>query len=145
MSSVDLANSMTASQPPGQAAKERRRWWPRAAVGLLLLALCLGWFLLPLREWIEALQSWLLGLGLWGVLIFTMTLIVVTFLPARLEGLERVGMIQRRKLPPPASVQIYELTPWGYEAEIILKELGRWATPALRCMIRRCPCRLRRS
>jgi uncharacterized membrane protein YdjX (TVP38/TMEM64 family) len=33
-------------------------------------------------EWIEASQSWLLGLGLWGVLIFTMILIVVTFLPA---------------------------------------------------------------
>ena len=44
--------------------------------------LCLGWFLLPLREWIEALQSWLLGLGLTGVLIFVLILIVVTFLPA---------------------------------------------------------------
>jgi uncharacterized membrane protein YdjX (TVP38/TMEM64 family) len=72
---------MTASRP-GQAPEERRRWWPWAAVGFLLLVLCLGWFLLPLREWIEALQSWLLGLGLWGVLIFTMILIVVTFLPA---------------------------------------------------------------
>jgi len=50
--------------------------------GFLLLALCLGWFLLPLREWIQSSQSWLLGLGLWGVLIFTMILIVVTFLPA---------------------------------------------------------------
>ena len=49
-------------------------------------------------------------------------------LAQRLEGLERVGIIQRRKLPPPASVQIYELTPWGYEAEVILQELGRWAT-----------------
>ena len=49
-------------------------------------------------------------------------------LAQRLERLERVGIIQRRKLPPPASVQIYELTPWGYEAEIILQELGRWAT-----------------
>jgi uncharacterized membrane protein YdjX (TVP38/TMEM64 family) len=47
-----------------------------------LLALCLGWFLLPLREWIEALQSWLLGLGVTGVLIFALILIVVTFLPA---------------------------------------------------------------
>ena len=44
--------------------------------------LCLGWFLLPLREWIKALHSWLLGLGLWGVLIFTLILILVTFLPA---------------------------------------------------------------
>ena len=80
--SVDLSSSIVGSRPPGQAAKERRRWWPWAAVGLLLLLLCLGWFLLPLREWIEALQSWLLGLGLWGVMIFTMILIVVTFLPA---------------------------------------------------------------
>jgi uncharacterized membrane protein YdjX (TVP38/TMEM64 family) len=59
-----------------------RRWWPWAAVGFLLLVLCLGWFLLPLREWIEALQSWLWGLGLLGVLIFMSILIVVTFLPA---------------------------------------------------------------
>ena len=46
----------------------------------------------------------------------------------RLEGLERAGVVQRRVLPPPASVQVYELTPWGYEAEVILRELGRWAT-----------------
>ena len=65
-----------------QTAKKLPRWWPWAAVGSLLLALCLGWFLLPLREWMEALQSWLLGRGLWGVLIFTSILIVVTFLPA---------------------------------------------------------------
>jgi DNA-binding HxlR family transcriptional regulator len=46
----------------------------------------------------------------------------------RLEGLESIGVVQRRMLPPPASVQIYELTAWGYEAEVILRELGRWAT-----------------
>jgi uncharacterized membrane protein YdjX (TVP38/TMEM64 family) len=80
--SFDLTNPIAASRPPGQEAKEGRRWWPWAAVGLLLLVLCLGWFLLPLREWIEALQSWLLGQGLWGVMIFTMILIVLTFLPA---------------------------------------------------------------
>jgi len=54
--------------------------------------------------------------------------ISANILAQRLGGLERVGIIQRRKLPPPASAQIYELTPWGYEAEIILQELGRWAT-----------------
>jgi len=58
------------------------RWWPWAAVGFLLLVLCLGWFLLPLREWIDALQSRLWGLGLLGVLFFMSILIVVTFLPA---------------------------------------------------------------
>jgi uncharacterized membrane protein YdjX (TVP38/TMEM64 family) len=46
------------------------------------LVLCVGWFLLPLREWVEALQSWLLGLGVWGVFIFAVILIVMTFLPA---------------------------------------------------------------
>src|SRR6201987_4013987 len=73
---------MTARRQPDQAGKKRLRWWPWAAIGFLLLVLCLGWFLLPLREWIEALQSWLLGLGLTGVLIFALILIVVTLLPA---------------------------------------------------------------
>ncbi|WP_348672646.1 helix-turn-helix domain-containing protein [uncultured Abyssibacter sp.] len=48
-------------------------------------------------------------------------------LTQRLEGLESVGVLTRRKLPPPAATQIYELTDWGYEAEPILQELGRWA------------------
>ena len=73
---------MMGRRQPDQAGKKWPRWWPWAAVGVLLLVLCLGWFLLPLREWIEALQSWLLGLGLTGVLIFVLILIVVTFLPA---------------------------------------------------------------
>ena len=72
---------MTGRQPD-QAGKKWPRGWLWAAVGFLLLMLCLGWLLLPLREWIEALQSWLLGLGLTGVLIFVLILIVVTFLPA---------------------------------------------------------------
>ncbi len=48
-------------------------------------------------------------------------------LTQRLEALEAAGIAQRRKLPPPASVQVYELTPWGYEAEEAIKVLGRWA------------------
>jgi uncharacterized membrane protein YdjX (TVP38/TMEM64 family) len=73
---------MAINTSPGQAAKEWPRWWPWAVVGFLLLVLCLGWFLLPLREWMEALRSWLLGLGLSGVLFFMLILIVLTFLPA---------------------------------------------------------------
>lgn len=49
-------------------------------------------------------------------------------LTQRLEGLEAAGLVQRRKLPPPASVQVYELTEWGYEAEPFIKSMGRWAT-----------------
>src|SRR3712207_4184682 len=49
-------------------------------------------------------------------------------LTQRLEDLEAAGVLVRRKLPPPASVQVYELTPWGYEREPIFQALGRWAT-----------------
>ncbi len=48
-------------------------------------------------------------------------------LTQRLEGLEGAGVLIRRKLPPPASVQVYELTPWGYEAAPVFQALGRWA------------------
>jgi len=48
-------------------------------------------------------------------------------LTQRLEGLEAAGVLIRRKLPPPASVQVYELTEWGYESEPIFQALGRWA------------------
>ena len=48
-------------------------------------------------------------------------------LTQRLEGLEAAGVLLRRRLPPPASVQVYELTPWGYEAAPIFQALGRWA------------------
>jgi len=48
-------------------------------------------------------------------------------LTQRLEGLEGAGIVARRKLPPPAAAQVYELTPWGYESRPIFRELGRWA------------------
>ncbi|HEX8527567.1 winged helix-turn-helix transcriptional regulator [Allosphingosinicella sp.] len=48
-------------------------------------------------------------------------------LTQRLEGLESAGILVRRTLPPPASARVYELTPWGYEAEPIFQALGRWA------------------
>lgn len=48
-------------------------------------------------------------------------------LTQRLEGLEGAGILHRRKLPPPASTQVYELTAWGYESEPVFQALGRWA------------------
>lgn len=54
--------------------------------------------------------------------------ISANILTQRLTSLEREGVIERRKLPPPASAQVYQLTEWGYLAEPILSELGRWAT-----------------
>jgi DNA-binding HxlR family transcriptional regulator len=48
-------------------------------------------------------------------------------LTRRLQELEARGIVERSMLPPPAGVQVYGLTPWGYEAETIVLELGRWA------------------
>jgi DNA-binding HxlR family transcriptional regulator len=48
-------------------------------------------------------------------------------LTQRLEGLEAAGLLIRKRLPPPANTQVYELTPWGYEVEPIIQTLGRWA------------------
>lgn len=48
-------------------------------------------------------------------------------LTERLGTLEDVGALRREKLPPPAGVQVYALTPWGHAAEPALQELGRWA------------------
>jgi uncharacterized membrane protein YdjX (TVP38/TMEM64 family) len=62
--------------------KDLRRYGPWAAFALLLFLLCLGWFLLPLRQWMDTLQSWLLHLGAWGVMIFVLILFFMTFLPA---------------------------------------------------------------
>ncbi|MDO9490523.1 MAG: winged helix-turn-helix transcriptional regulator [Sphingomonadaceae bacterium] len=48
-------------------------------------------------------------------------------LTQRLEGLEAAGVLVKRRLPPPVSAQVYQLTPWGYESEPIFQTLGRWA------------------
>src|ERR1044072_5200193 len=45
-------------------------------------------------------------------------------LTQRLEGVEANGLVLRRRLPPPASAQVYELTEWGYEAEPIVQTIG---------------------
>ena len=47
-------------------------------------------------------------------------------LAQRLRELEGVGILRRRKLPPPAASRVYELTPWGEELEPVIVRLGRW-------------------
>src|ERR671916_308135 len=47
-------------------------------------------------------------------------------LAQRLRELERAGVVQRRKLAPPAASRVYELTDWGLELEPVITQLGRW-------------------
>jgi DNA-binding HxlR family transcriptional regulator len=48
-------------------------------------------------------------------------------LTQRLIELETRGLVRKVKLPPPASVQVYEATEWGLEAVPVIASLGRWA------------------
>lgn len=48
-------------------------------------------------------------------------------LTERLEQLERVAIVRRRRLAPPASAWVYELTEWGQQLEPAMMALGRWA------------------
>lgn len=51
-------------------------------------------------------------------------------LTERLQSLEEAGVLVRRQLPPPVKAQVYGLTRWGYAAEPLLLEAGRWAAQA---------------
>ena len=73
------------------------------------------------------IRELLLGPRRFGDLRASLNGISANVLTQRLEGLEAAGVLVRRRLPPPASVQVYELTPWGYEAAPIFQALGRWA------------------
>ena len=51
-------------------------------------------------------------------------------LAQRLRELESVGVLTRRRLPPPAAARVYELTEWGSELEPVLVAIGRWGSRA---------------
>lgn len=52
-------------------------------------------------------------------------------LAGRLRDLETAGVIQKRRLPPPAAANVYELTPYGEELREPLYALGRWGARSL--------------
>jgi DNA-binding HxlR family transcriptional regulator len=73
------------------------------------------------------MRELMLGPRRFGELKASLSGISANVLTQRLEGLEKMGVLVRRKLLPPASVQVYELTPWGMEAAPIFQAMGRWA------------------
>jgi DNA-binding HxlR family transcriptional regulator len=46
----------------------------------------------------------------------------------RLRELEQSGVVQRRKLGPPAGTWVYELTEIGYDLEPVVLSLARWGS-----------------
>jgi DNA-binding HxlR family transcriptional regulator len=52
-------------------------------------------------------------------------------LAARLRELEAGGVISKRRLPPPAASQVYELTEYGAQLKSVLHELAHWGARSL--------------
>jgi DNA-binding HxlR family transcriptional regulator len=112
---MESENVTEPPQPPS-----RRRYEDACGAAHALDLVGERWALLVIREL-------MLGPKRFGDLRGDLPGISANVLTQRLESLEAAGVLTRRKLPPPASAQVYELTPWGYEAEPIFQSLGRWA------------------
>ena len=52
--------------------------------------------------------------------------IATNVLSQRLRELQRDGVVTRRRLPPPAASDVYELTEYGHDLVPVLLALGRW-------------------
>jgi DNA-binding HxlR family transcriptional regulator len=52
-------------------------------------------------------------------------------LAGRLRDLEDAGVVQKRRLPPPAAANVYELTPYGEGLREPLYALARWGARSL--------------
>src|SRR5699024_2218132 len=96
--------------------------WYNDACGTALALEFMGerWSLLIMREL-------MLGPRRFSDLRASLSGISANILTMRLERLQTLGVLHRRQLAPPANVQVYELTEWGYQAEPILQAMGRWA------------------
>ena len=98
----------------------RRTYGDRCGIARALDVVGERWALLVVRELLLGPKRFGdIGAGLPGLSANVLT--------QRLEGLERAGILTRRRLPPPANAPVYALTPWGLESEPILRALGRWA------------------
>jgi DNA-binding HxlR family transcriptional regulator len=49
----------------------------------------------------------------------------------RLKQLESTGIVEKKKLPPPAASTVFELTPRGQDLRPVLHELARWGARSL--------------
>lgn len=98
----------------------KRRYEDACGTALALEFVGERWALLIIREL-------LLGPRRFGEIRAGLPGLSANVLTQRLAGLEADGIVVREKLPPPASVQVYTLTPWGYEAEPVVMAMGRWA------------------
>jgi DNA-binding HxlR family transcriptional regulator len=112
---MELEKITTASK-----SREKRRYDDACGLAHALELIGERWAFLVLRELMygprrfSELKADLLGIS-------------ANVLTLRLIELERRGLVRKTRLPPPASVQVYEATEWGYEAAPVMGQLGKWA------------------
>jgi DNA-binding HxlR family transcriptional regulator len=103
-----------------QQPEAKRRYGDACGTAHALELIGERWALLVLREL-------LLGPRRFSDLRADLPAISANVLTQRLTELESRGLVRRRKLPPPASVRVYEATEWGLETAPLMREMGRWA------------------
>jgi DNA-binding HxlR family transcriptional regulator len=82
------------------------------------------WSLLVVRELLHGPKRYTdLAHGLPGI--------GTNILAARLRDLERVGVVRKRKLPPPTPATVYELTEYGQGLNEAMYALARWGARSL--------------
>jgi DNA-binding HxlR family transcriptional regulator len=101
-------------------SEKKRRYYDACGLAHALDLLGERWGMLVLRELaygprrFSELKSDLQGIS-------------ANVLTQRLTELERRGLVRKLRLPPPASVQVYQATEWGLEAVPVIASLGKWA------------------
>src|SRR3954468_5553856 len=105
---------------PSAGGRSRRRYDDACGTAHALDLIGERWALLVMREL-------MLGPKRFSDIRADLPGISANVLTQRLEGLERDGIVVRRRPPPPASGQVYELSEWGYQSLPVMGALGRWA------------------
>ncbi len=82
------------------------------------------WSLLVVRELLD-------GPKRYTDLVDGLPRIGTNILAARLRDLETAGVVEKRRLPPPAASTVYELTAYGRDLRPVIHELARWGVRSL--------------
>jgi DNA-binding HxlR family transcriptional regulator len=103
-----------------RTVEEKRRFDDACGLAHAMELLGERWAMLVLRELAY-------GPRRFSELRADLTGISANVLTQRLTELEDRGLVRKLRLPPPASVQVYEATPWGLEVIPVVASLGKWA------------------
>jgi DNA-binding HxlR family transcriptional regulator len=82
------------------------------------------WALLIVRELLHGPQRY-------TDLTANLPKIGTNILSSRLKDLEACGIVAKRRLPPPAASQVYELTEYGHALKPVIRELAIWGLRSL--------------